>query len=100
MTEDMWKDPNLHSLAVIFDGRAQPTGIRERGSDATILLLFNGHHREVSFSMPPAIDGDRWQLVLQTDGDAQAIGTISRPAEMVRVADRSLAVYVMQRAAG
>jgi hypothetical protein len=63
-------------------------------------MLFNGHHQEVSFTMPAAINGDRWQLVLQTDGDAKSIGKISKPGALVRMADRSLAVYVMHRAAG
>jgi glycogen operon protein len=100
MTEEIWKDSNLHSLAVVFDGRAQPTGLRERGSDATLLLLFNAHHEEVSFTLPAAIEGDEWQLVLQTNGNAKALGEAAKPGDRVPVTDRSMAVYVMQRTAG
>src|SRR5271155_41311 len=58
MTDEQWKDSNLHSIGMLIDGRAQPTGVRERGSDATVLLLFNGHHEAVGFTLPPTVDGD------------------------------------------
>ena len=97
MTDELWKDANLHSLGVIFDGRAQPTGIRERGSDATVLLLINGYHEEVGFIMPAAIEGDEWHLLLETNKSENALGKVSLPGENLMMADRSLALYVMVR---
>jgi isoamylase len=100
MTEELWKDANLHSLGVVFDGRAQSTGIRERGSDATVLILFNGHHDAVGFKMPPAIEGDQWHLLLETNNDPKsALREIALPGDEVKLIDRSMAVYVMVRTA-
>ena len=95
MIEEKWKDANLHSFGVIFDGRAQSTGIRERGSDATVLLLLNAHHEKVEFTMPATIDGEEWQLLLQTDKAAKLGGRIVLPGEKRSMTDWSMAVYVM-----
>ena len=95
MTEEKWKDVNLHSLGVILDGRAQSTGLRERGSDATVLMLINGHHEDVEFTMPPAIEGDEWHLLLQTEKSAKVKGKVALPGEKRSMANRSMAVYVM-----
>ncbi len=113
MTEELWKDPNLHSVGMLIDGRAQPTGIRERGSDATLLLFFNGHHEPVGFTLPPTIDGDEWHLLLDTacengaktsDGktgsdksESPTIPKVGVPGDPVPMADRSMAVFVMQK---
>jgi len=95
MTEEKWKEADLHSLGVIFDGRAQSTGLRERGSDATVLLLINGHHEDVEFTMPPAIEGDEWHLLLQTEKSAKVEGKVALPGEKRSMANRSMAFYVM-----
>jgi glycogen operon protein len=95
MTEEKWKDANLHSLGVIFDGRAQSTGLRERGSDATVLLLINGHHEDVEFTMPQAIEGDEWHLLLQTEKSAKVGDKVALPGEKRSMANRSISVYVM-----
>jgi len=98
MTDEQWKDSNLHSIGMLIDGRAQPTGVRERGSDATVLLLFNGHHEAVGFTLPPTIDGDEWHLLLNTSNDPQKIGKVLLPGANVEMEDRSLAAFVMERA--
>ena len=51
----------------MLDGRAQPTGIRKRGEDATMLLIYNAWHDMVEFKLPsvsgPALEtDDRYQL--------------------------------------
>jgi isoamylase len=101
MTEDLWKDTNLHSVGMLIDGRAQPTGMRERGSDATVLLLFNGHHEAVGFTLPPTVDGDEWHLLLNSNNDTQKqsdpIRKVCVPGENVRMPARSLVMFVMQR---
>jgi isoamylase len=98
MTDEQWKDSNLHSIGMLIDGRAQPTGVRERGSDATVLLLFNGHHEAVGFTLPPTIDGDEWHLLLNTSNGPKKIGKVLLPGANVEMEDRSLAAFVMERA--
>ena len=41
MREEHWGG---NCFGMLIDGRAQPTGIRRRGSDATLLIIFNGGH--------------------------------------------------------
>ncbi len=78
-----------------------------------MLLLFNGHHEPVGFTLPPTGDGDEWHLLLDTatdngqDGNqAKANGgknksanipKIALPGNSVQMQDRSMAVFVMQR---
>jgi isoamylase len=97
MTDELWKDSNLHSIAMLIDGRAQPTGVRERGSDATVLLLFNGHHEAVGFTLPPTIDGDEWHLLLNTGNHSEGIKKVMLPGDNVQLEERSLTAFVMQR---
>jgi hypothetical protein len=37
---------------MMLDGRAQATGIRRPGEDASVLLLFNAHDDAVEFTLP------------------------------------------------
>ncbi|MCQ8277597.1 glycogen debranching protein GlgX [Acetobacteraceae bacterium KSS8] len=53
-------------FGLILDGRAQPTGIRKRGEDATLLLVFNAWHDLVEFTLP-AVTGQHWKLLIDTN---------------------------------
>ncbi len=53
-------------FGLMLDGRAQPTGIRQRGQDATLLMVFNAWHDLVGFKLPPAVD-QRWKLIIDTN---------------------------------
>ena len=44
-------------LGVLLDGRAQETGIRRLGTDATLLLVLNAHTDTVQFQLPEAVGG-------------------------------------------
>jgi len=53
--------------------------VDERGrriEGATVLILFNGHHETIRFSLPPLNEGQRWERLMDTarpealDGDA------------------------------
>ncbi|MGH7113644.1 MAG: glycogen debranching protein GlgX, partial [Stellaceae bacterium] len=50
-----------------MDGRAQPTGIRRRGADATLLLVLNAYHDLVEFTLPETAGGSRWSLLIDTN---------------------------------
>ena len=98
MTQEKWKDPHLHCIGVIFDGRAQTTGLREKGSDATVLLLCSAHHEKIGFTMPATIEGDEWRLLLDTSKNLRTARKVLRPGETRLMADHSMVAYVMQRA--
>ncbi|RYF11234.1 MAG: hypothetical protein EOO77_19835 [Oxalobacteraceae bacterium] len=54
-------------MGLILDGRAQPTGIRQRGIDRTVLLIVNASHSFVSFRLPKVHGGDEWRLLIDTN---------------------------------
>jgi glycogen operon protein len=67
MREEHWKDPNVRCFGMLLDGRAQPTGIRRRGEEATLLIVFNPWQDVVKFTLPEASGGKRWKLVADTN---------------------------------
>jgi len=52
---------------MLLDGRAQPTGIRQRGAETTVLLVFNAWQDLVNFTLPEAPGGQGWLLVADTN---------------------------------
>jgi glycogen operon protein len=67
MTADNWSDPGARCMGMILDGRAQATGIRRRGTDITLLLIFNAYHDVVRFTLPEVVGGRGWLRVLDTN---------------------------------
>ncbi len=67
MTIEQWEDPNGRCLGMLMDGRAQETGIRRRGSEATLLLLVNSHHDGVNFTLPEVPEGLNWTSLIDTN---------------------------------
>ena len=67
MPDEAWADTSMRCFGMIMDGRAQPTGIRRRGDDATMLMVFNAHHDLVEFTLPQGADGERWSLLIDTN---------------------------------
>ena len=67
LTEAQWHDSKAKCFAMLLDGRAQPSGIKQRGSDATLLIIFNAHHDVVKFTLPEVPDGKRWSRLIDTN---------------------------------
>jgi isoamylase len=67
ITEEQWKDPKAKCFGMLLDGRAQPSGIKQRGSDATLLIVFNAHHDIVKFTLPQVPEGKRWTRLIDTN---------------------------------
>jgi glycogen operon protein len=94
MNDENWKDNGLRSFGMLIDGRAESTVTRERGSDATIFLIFNSHHEPGKFVLPPAVEGVGWQLLLTTS-DAPRVDRVFQAGETFEVANRSVSVFLM-----
>src|SRR6185369_5533646 len=100
MTEDNWHDGNARCLGLLLDGRAQTSGIRRRGSEATLLLVLNAHHDVVLFKLPEVKDGRDWERLIDTnlpDEDVEA----EQPARLpfgheYQVTGRSLLLFVLR----
>ncbi|HJU14858.1 MAG TPA: glycogen debranching protein GlgX [Stellaceae bacterium] len=67
MTPEQWQDPAARCLGLLLDGRAQVSGIRRRGSEATLLLIVNAHHDVVLFTLPEVTGGRDWLRLVDTN---------------------------------
>jgi len=66
-THCKWQDGNAKCFGMLLDGRAQETGIKRRGSDATLLLVYNAHHDVVNFTLPDVTEGRSWLRLIDTN---------------------------------
>jgi glycogen operon protein len=69
MREEDWVNASISCFGMLLDGRAQVTGIKQRGQDATMLLIVNSFHDEAAFTLPAAgedLAHARWSLLLDT----------------------------------
>jgi isoamylase len=67
MTTENWHDGNARCFGMLLDGRAQESGIRRRGSDATLLLVYNAHFDVVNFTLPSVPEGREWLGLIDTN---------------------------------
>jgi isoamylase len=91
-----WQDPGLHTFGVLLDGRAQPTGIRQRGKEATILILINGHHETVEFTLPECAGAHRWSLLIDTNCEETPEPSAFDVGSHHAVEARSLVLFVLE----
>jgi len=67
MATENWSDAHARCIGVLLDGRAQETGIRRVGTDATLLLILNAHNDVVRFNLPAAVGGREWVCLIDTN---------------------------------
>jgi isoamylase len=67
MTDEHWRDGRAKCVGLLLDGRAQTSGIRQRGSEATLLLIVNAHHDVVNFVLPEVTAGRDWLRLIDTN---------------------------------
>ena len=67
MDQGAWDDENTRCLGILLDGRAQVSGIKRRGSDATVLFVLNSYHDGVGFKLPHVPGGQSWSLAFDTN---------------------------------
>ena len=67
MTGADWADASMHCFGMLMDGRARPSGVRQRGTEATLFMVMNSHHDVVEVTLPREPGGGAWQLVLDTN---------------------------------
>jgi glycogen operon protein len=67
MRDEQWADSKMLCFGMLLDGRAQPTGLKQRGQDATLLVIFNAYHDVVNFTLPGDATDARWSLLIDTN---------------------------------
>ena len=92
MKDSQWHDAGMRCFGMLIDGRAQPSGIRKRGGDATILLVFNGASDGVNFTLPACAGGDEWTLMIDTNRP-EAEKDVLRTGHVYTVTGRSVLAF-------
>jgi glycogen operon protein len=67
MQDANWGDSGMRCFGMLMDGRAQTTGIRQRGHEATLLMVINDHFDVVMFTLPEYPGGSKWSLLIDTN---------------------------------
>ncbi len=95
VTRRDWEDDGNHVVGLFLNGRhfnyhdfhGRPI------VDDSFLLFFNGHHEDITFSLPAARYGRRWVLELSTSDPADPPGAWERaPRQDLEVMARSVVV--------
>ena len=95
MQAENWSDPLMRCFGMIIDGRAQPTGVRQRGTEATMLLIFNGHFDLVKFTLPTAPGGNTWTRLIDTNLPDEEGTPTFKPGDTYSVTARSLLLFTL-----
>jgi isoamylase len=93
MVDEHWSDSDMRCFGMLLDGRAQSSGIRQRGHEATLLLVINVHHDLVDFVIPASTAGEEWTLLIDTNEPDKADGVRKKTGEQYGVTGRSLLLF-------
>jgi isoamylase len=96
MKPEEWADMSMECFGMLMDGRAQPTGILRRGEDATLLMVLNGYHDLVAFTLPETVGGWHWQLLIDTNLPEDAEMGSFATGETYGVTARSLLLFALE----
>ncbi len=66
MQDANWRDAGMRCFGMLMDGRAQTSGVRQLGHEATLLMVINDHHDMVTFTLPECAGGFAWSLLVDT----------------------------------
>ncbi|GGD86352.1 glycogen operon protein GlgX homolog [Aureimonas endophytica] len=91
-----WADGGARCFGMLLDGRAQASGIRRPGLDATMLIVMNAHYDVVNFKLPEARGGERWHCVIDTNlPDRSELVPFDFGSEYM-VTGRSFLIFVLE----
>lgn len=90
-----WTDERMRCFGMLMDGRSRPTGLPQRGTEATLLLLLNSYHEAVEFVLPPVPGGTAWTRLLDTNEPEADESASFNPSDKYAMAGRSLALFVL-----
>ena len=96
MQYENWSDEGMRCFGMLLDGRAQVTGIRQRGRQATLLIVINDHHDLVRFTLPECNGSDTWLLLIDTNITDNSEHGSFKVGETYGVTARSLLVFALQ----
>ncbi len=97
MQQAHWNDASTKCLGMLIDGRAQKTGIRKRGDDATLLIVMNSYEGVVDFTLPETEGGHVWTLLIDSNMTRAEPDTQFTVGSVYQVTGRSLLLFVRAR---
>jgi glycogen operon protein len=92
MQQEDWT-AEARCFGMLMDGRSQARGLHERGTDATLLLVFNSHHESADFALPDCSGARAWALQFDTSMEQGQAPREFQVGETFRVSDRSLLLF-------
>jgi glycogen operon protein len=95
MEEQQWNDHGLRCFGMLLDGRAQTTGIRQRGKEATLLIVVNGHHEPAKFTLPGCAGALEWLVLIDTSRPDNGDRKRFEIGEQYSVTERSLVLFAL-----
>ncbi len=96
MRQETWQNASTRCFGMMIDGRAQPTGIRQKGSDATVLVVLNGYHDVVGFTLPECAGSAMWTLLIDTNQAEPATGGTYETGDVYEATARSLLLFALK----
>jgi isoamylase len=78
MEDTNWGDSGMRCFGMLMDGRAQTSGIHQRGHEATLLMVINGYFDLVKFTLPECPGGDTWKLRIDTNLEGTGAESIEK----------------------
>jgi glycogen operon protein len=86
----------MQCFGMLMDGRARPTGLPQHGDQATLLLVLNGYHDLVEFTLPPYGGPCHWRLLVDTNLPERTGPPDFAAGEIYGVTGRSLLLFEWQ----
>ena len=94
MTPEEWGDAGMKCFGMLMDGRARFTGVRQRGTEAAMLLVLNSHYDLVEFTLPQYPDGNAWELLIDTNLANAKPDYCGKSGDVYGVTGRSLVLFL------
>jgi glycogen operon protein len=91
-----WHDAHARCLGMLMDGRAQATGIKRPGMNATTLLVVNAYHDAIRFTLPEVAGGHVWRCLLDTNVPERDDAERFKTGDNYEVTGRSLLLFALE----
>jgi len=100
MQDQNWGDAGMRCFGMLMDGRCQTTGIRQRGHEATMLMVINDHFDLVNFTLPECNGGCKWSLLFDTNfeevDEASKKNPFFHAGDVYEVTARSVLLFALE----
>jgi glycogen operon protein len=93
MSQADWDTPWIKCFGMVLDGRTRKTAMPRHGEDETVLMIMNSFEGTVSFTLPHAVAGSQWSLLVDTNIPDAPAGATFAFGRIYEVTGRSLLLF-------